>query len=219
MLNGGLLAAETTQPPHPEDAGTEVSLSCQMIEEKPRFPADLGQVEAILHYEEDIDVVRLALLRDKRAIDGEPGQKAGRVGRMVDVLQTIRDRQTLKSLTAEAFDHLRASRPVHAFWQVTGETKPGSAWGPPVGMALLASPRSGRQLSRPTHAERWLLSSAATKARRRDFTECLCGVAVQPLCPALPAPETFDSRFKPQVKERPCQDVGNRFESLGLCGR
>ncbi len=72
MLNSGLLAAETTQPPHPEDAGTKVSLSGQMIEEKPRFPGDLGQIEAVLHDEEDINIVRLALLRDKGAIDNEP---------------------------------------------------------------------------------------------------------------------------------------------------
>ena len=86
VLNGGLLAAETTQPPHPEDAGTEVSLSCQMIEEKPRFPGDVRQIEAVLHDEEEIDIVRLALLRDKRAVDNEPGQRASRARRIVDVL-------------------------------------------------------------------------------------------------------------------------------------
>jgi hypothetical protein len=141
VLNSGLLAAETTQPPHSEDAGTKVSLSGQMIEEKPRFPGDLGQIEAVLHDEEDINIVRLALLRDKGAIDNEPGQKAGRVSRMVDVLQTIGDRQTLNGSTTEAFDHLRESRPVYAFRQVTGERKSREGMGPPVGMALLASPR------------------------------------------------------------------------------
>ena len=39
------------------------------------------------------------------------------------VLQTIGDRQTLNGSTTEAFDHLRESRPVYAFRQVTGERK------------------------------------------------------------------------------------------------
>jgi hypothetical protein len=63
VLDHNLDAAQSCQPTHPKDAGTEVSIRCGVVEEQNRFATQSTSVERVLHDKEHIHVIGFWFVR------------------------------------------------------------------------------------------------------------------------------------------------------------
>ena len=91
----------------------------QVLKHHCRFSGHGGQVERILHEEEDINVIRVGFGSDERAEYRNSRHLPGRGYELVETVQPSSYSATLDRPLAEACKHLRQCCTMHTGWQVS----------------------------------------------------------------------------------------------------
>jgi hypothetical protein len=147
MLDGRLLATESSQTPQPKYTAAKVGLGRGVVKEQPRFARESSYVKSILHQQEDIHVIRFRLGSDKRSENCAPGQVPCCLSQAVDAFQPHSHDFALGRATAEAGHGLGQSCAVDARRQVAALGKKGQ--GHKISCSI-----SGQVLAMPSRTNR-----------------------------------------------------------------
>jgi hypothetical protein len=115
-----LFAIQSSQPPEPKDAGPEVRLGSEVIEQQARFSRRHGNIETVGHEQEDVHVVRLGLRRHEGPEHDHPREVSGPARNGVEPFQPEEHPSALRSPGAKTFADLVESGVVNAEREVLG---------------------------------------------------------------------------------------------------
>src|SRR6266853_243935 len=120
VLDCGLFAIERRQTPQPENARPCEILGGEMVKQHRWFADNFAHIESILHQQENVHVVRLQLIGDKRAVKNETRHPASLVNELVNVLETPTEHHATWSAQSKALDDLCECGFMNSSRQVTG---------------------------------------------------------------------------------------------------
>src|SRR5258706_4088539 len=118
VLDGGVLPVDSRHPSNQKDARTFVMLGCHVVKDDRGFALHLLGIKRIVHQQEDIDIVRLALRRHEGPKNDEPCQLSRTAYQRIDTHQPLRDEAPLQCARPKMGDHLREGGAVNAYRQI-----------------------------------------------------------------------------------------------------
>src|SRR5205814_9451386 len=101
-------------------AGASEILRGKMVKQHRCFADNFAHIKSILHQQENVHVVRLQLIGDKRAVTNETRHAAGLLDQLINALEPPAKHCAARSAQPKAIDDLCECGFVNSSWQVTG---------------------------------------------------------------------------------------------------